>query len=108
MARSAEEDNFQTVLFCVTFVVVGLDPHLIVPTLATTVGPHEDSLADGSPNGFVRLLLFRVRLALLAHPFGVDIFLFKVIFALGGTLAFAALSLQSVFLSGILVEFGLR
>lgn len=84
--------------------VVGLNPHLIVPTLATTVGPHEETPADGSANRLMRSLLFRLSLSPCPHPFGVDTFLFLVVRTLSGAFALAALSLQTVFLFRILIE----
>lgn len=84
--------------------VVGLNPHLIVPTLTTTVGPHKETPTDSSANRLMRSLLFRLSLPPCPHPVGVDTFLFLVVCALSGAFAVAALSLQTVFLSHILIE----
>lgn len=86
--------------------VVGLNSHLRVTALGARGRSRKNTIFDRPPNGFVRSLLFRIRLATLTHPISVDFLLLLVVLPLGGTLTIAALRLQSVYLSGVLAEFG--
>ena len=95
-------------LFGITFVVVCFNSHLRVPALGARCRSRKNTLLDRPPHGFMCALLLRCFLVSGSPSVSVDIFLFKVVLSLCIVFAFAALRLQSVFLSGILVEFGLQ
>ena len=88
--------------------MVRFDPHVGLPTLGASFGPDMNTLSYSPTHGFVRLLFLRLGLTPYLLPFHIHIFLFAVVFTLGCVLTLPALRLQPVFLSGILVEFGLQ